>query len=392
MRDQKGIFLSAAKKFGTPLYVYEQSAIEARCEKLKRAFPGFSIHYAMKVNSNPSLLKVIGKTGLKVEAMSAGEIALAKAAGWKAKEIAFTSSNLTEQELISAAKEGVSMHLDSLTQLEQWGKNRLGSEVSLRLNQGVGAGAHAGWITGGDKSKFGIYVRDLDRAQAIADRYAIRITGIQQHIGSNILESDPFLKAAEVLLESARALPYVTRTDFGGGFGIPYKPEDTELPLQAVGKGIRALVRAFEKETGRSLSCAIEPGRYVVADSGTLLVHVVDTKETEAHTFAGVNSGFNHLVRPVMYGAYHEIENISRAKGPVRPISVAGNLCESGDIFAWDRPMRAPRIGDILAIRTAGSCGFSMASYFNMRSVPREALISRSGALKDISFKPQDFA
>jgi diaminopimelate decarboxylase len=281
------------------------------------------------------------------------------------------------------------VHLDSLQQLALWGRSKLGKEVSLRLNQGIGAGHHAHVITGGPDSKFGITLADLPKAQALAREYGLIITALQQHIGSNVLDHRMLVRAAKTLLGTAASMPSVTHIDFGGGLGVPYRGE-RPLDTRALGRELRALTDAFERKAGRKMRYALEPGRFLVAESGTLLVEVADIKETERHTFIGVNSGFNHLVRPAMYDAYHAIENVSR-NGRASLATVSGNICESGDIFGRHRSLPRPRIGDILAIRTTGAYGFSMASEYNLRRLPKEVL--RSGtAVKDISFDPSEFA
>lgn len=380
-----------ARRFGTPTYAYDASVLKRQCNLLIRAFPGFAVQYAAKVNSNPALLRLIRAEGLGVEAVSEGELRIAREAGFSPKRTSFTCSNLTERELVAVARTGAQVHLDSLVQLETWGRNGLGNRVFIRINQGIGKGAHKHWITGGPHSKFGISLKDIPRAKAIAQQYGLRIVGIHQHIGSNVLELEPFLTATDVLLKTAERFPDLEHIGLGGGFGVPYEGERA-IDITRLGREVRKRIAAFEKARGKRFSYSIEPGRFVIAEAGTLLVSVVDTKETSAHVFAGVNSGFNHLVRPVMYGAYHDIENLTRRRGKIIPVSIAGNLCESGDVFAHDRPMIPPEMGDILAIRNAGSCGFAMASYFNMRALPKEVLITASGSLRDISFSPERFA
>ena len=383
--------LSVAKKFGTPVYVYDSNVIEGQCAKLLRNFPGVAFHYAMKANSNPEVLRLIRKAGIGVEAVSLGELTLALQSGFKPASISFTCSNLTERELVAAANTGVRVHLDSLTQLEIWGKKKLGVSVSIRLNQGIGAGHHAHVITGGPDSKFGISVRDIPNAKALAKKYGLSIIGIQQHIGSNVLDVKIFEKAVRTLLATAKTFQDITHIDFGGGIGVAYAPGTPSLPLGELGKRVRVLTREFEKEIGREAHFSMEPGRFLVAEAGTLLVSVVDIKTTEKHFFAGVNSGFNQLVRPAMYGSYHPIENLTRARGPRKLVTVAGNVCESGDIFATKRAMVAPSIGDTLAILIAGAYGFSMASNYNLRKLPKEILLTNKGA-KDISFAPHSVA
>lgn len=383
--------LAVAKKFGTPVYVYDAAMIAGQCAKLQRNFPNVTIHYAMKANSNPEILKIIKKAGCGVEAVSIGELRLALQVGYKPSKVSFTCSNLSEAELTEAAKSGALVHLDSLHQLEVWGKKKLGSTVSLRLNQGIGAGHHAHVITGGPDSKFGISVRDILKAKAIAKKYGLSIVGIQQHIGSNVLDIKIYEKAVRTLLATAKTFPDITRVDFGGGIGVAYTPGTAPLPLGELGKRVRALTRGFEKEVGRAISFSMEPGRFLVAEAGTLLVSVVDMKSTEKHLFVGVNSGFNHLIRPAMYGSHHPIENVTRSRGLRKAVTVAGNVCESGDIFATKRLMVVPQVGDVLAILIAGAYGFSMASNYNLRKFPREVLLVGKST-RDISFTPHTFA
>ena len=392
MTLQKLALIAAAKKYGTPLYVYDQAVIEEQCRKLKRHFPDVAFHYAMKANSNPEILKIVRREGIGCESVSLGELALAQKSGFTKEQINFTCSNLTEQELRLAAESGANVHLDSLTQLEIWGRLKLGDQISLRLNQGIGAGHHAHVITGGPHSKFGITLKDIPEAIALAERYKLRITGIQQHIGSNVLDVGIFVKAMRTLLATARTFPELTHIDFGGGFGIPYAPEQKQLDLKRLGSEFSRLIREFTAGEGKDIALSMEPGRFLVAEAGTLLVSVVDMKRTTKHLFAGVNSGFNHLVRPAMYGSYHPIENLSRSRGKREAVTIAGNICESGDILATDRTMTVPSIGDTLAIRIAGAYGFAMASLFNLRALPREVLIGPGGKTKDISFVPTDFA
>ncbi len=379
-----------AQKFSTPLYVYEASVIEKRAQELKRHLVGAQIHYAIKANGNPHILKIIKKAGFGVEAVSPGELRLARLAGFPKSRISFTCSNIAEDDLAYAAMHAGIVHLDSLHQLEMWGRGGLGRQVSLRVNQGIGAGHHEHVITSGPESKFGIDYKDLASAQALAAQYNLRITGIQQHIGSHVLDADLFARSMQELLKTARQFPDLVHVDFGGGLGVPYKPSDTRLNLQALGKAYKKLTKDFVRETGRPVSFAFEPGRYLVAEAGTLLVSVVDVKKMQKHVFVGVNSGMNHLIRHAMYGSYHHIANQVVRKGPKVPVIIAGNICESGDLFAKNREMTLPHIGDILEIQTAGAYGMSMASLYNMRELPREVLL-QAGKAKDISFKREEF-
>lgn len=368
-------YLRIAKKFHTPVYVYDASVMRHRCHELLTAFPGAKMHYACKANEHPSIVALIKKEGCGIDTVSPGEIALAKACGFRKNEMSFTCSNITERELRIAAKACAEVHLDSLNQLEWWGRGQLGKEVSLRLNQGIGAGHHAHVITGGPDSKFGISLRDVPRARMIAERYGLRITGLAQHIGSNVLSVPIFARAMQKLLDTAKEFADIARLDFGGGFGIPYGPEEKPLDLARLGKEYVMRTEAFVRAHGKPVRFSFEPGRFPVAEAGTLLVSVTDLKTTSAHLFAGVDSGFNHLIRPAMYGAYHPILNLTRTGGKKEKITIAGNVCESGDLFAVDRRMPVPRIGDVLAIQNAGAYGMSMASVYNRRPLPREVLV-----------------
>ncbi|MBU1292621.1 diaminopimelate decarboxylase [Patescibacteria group bacterium] len=384
--------VQAARKFGTPVYVYNQDRVEAQCKKLQKHFPEITFHYAVKANANPELLRIIRKQGIGAEGVSGGELVAAMSAGFKKKDLSFTCSNLTEEELAAAVATGARVHLDSLTQLEQWGRHKLGSQVSLRLNQGIGAGHHKHVITGGPDSKFGISLSDIPEAKRIAKQYGLEITGVQQHIGSNALDEAVLLKAAGVLLKTAETFEGITHIDFGGGLGVPYKPQETELNLVSLGKKFSMLIKDFRKKHGAHIEFAMEPGRFLVAQAGLLLVSVTDIKHTEKHCFVGVNSGFNHLLRPALYDSYHPVENVVRTRGKKAHVTIAGNVCESGDVFAAQRTMYTPEIGDLLAITHAGAYGFTMASMYNLRVLPKEVLVTKANTLKDISFDPREFA
>ncbi|MBY0110863.1 diaminopimelate decarboxylase [Patescibacteria group bacterium] len=377
------------KNLPTPCYVYDRAVIEKRCRDLKTYFPGVKIFYAVKANSNPELLKIIRKEGLGIECVSPGEIRAGQAAGMTKEKISFTCSNLSESDLVFAARNAGYVHIDSLVQLETWGKKKLGRDVSLRINEGIGTGHHRHVVTGGPDSKFGISLKDLPAARKIVKKYGLRVVSLEQHIGSNVLDKDAdiFLKSVRKLLRSAEEFPEVRHVDFGGGFGIPYRPTDRALNLKTLGKEFTSLTNAFAEKRGGKVTFALEPGRYVVAESGTLLTTVVDMKSTSKHQFVGVNSGFNHLIRPAMYGSYHPIENLSR-KGTKKTVTIAGNVCESGDIFATHRSIVAPKIGDVLAIGNAGAYGMSMASVYNLRELPREFILEK-GKAREITFSPE---
>lgn len=364
-------------KYGSPLYVYEAGVIEERCRELRRSFPGIGIHYAMKANPNWRIVKLIHKEGIGVETVSPGEIALALKAGVPKDAITFTTAGASAAELRSVARARVFPYLDSLGQLEAWGSLKLGGPVGIRVNQGIGAGHHAHVITGGPRSKFGVDLAHLPTAIRLSKKLGLVITGIHQHIGSNVLDENVYLKAAEAIFDTASRLPDLSRIEIGGGIGIPYRPGEARMDLSLLGKKIRNRFSQFTSAYGRPIRLEMEPGRYFVAEAGTLLVTVTDVKRNPSRTFVLTDSGFNHLIRPAMYDAYHDIVNASRKKGSTAVVTIGGNICESGDVFAKDRRIVLPKMGEVLAIRNAGAYGYAMASTYNSRPLPAEVLVAK---------------
>lgn len=363
------------KKFGSPLYVYDSGLIRERCSQLKANFPGVHFYYACKANAHPRVMRLILQSGFGIEAVSPGEIAAAKKAGATVGDIAFTCSSIDEEEIAAVGKQGIRMHLDSLVQVEAFGRHFPGRAISVRLNQGIGAGHHAHVVTGGPDSKFGIDTALLGSLRRIARKYRLRIEGIHQHIGSNVLDTKIFLKAMDALLGSASRFPGLKHIDFGGGFGVPYAPHEKPLDIEALGRKVTRKLADFSKRYGREVRFSFEPGRYPVAEAGSLLVRVNDVKRNPGKTFIGVNSGFEHLIRPAMYGSYHEIVNATGPRGRKEKVTVGGHICESGDVFAKDRMIARPRLGDILVIRNAGAYGYSMSSDYNLRPKPKEVIV-----------------
>lgn len=365
------------KKYGSPLYVYDASIIRDRFARIKNniSYPKLHIHYACKANTNPEILKLLRSEGAFVETVSPGEVMIARKAGFLPNEIVFTSSNISKEELAWLIQEKITVNLDSLTQIRRWGELNPNSNISVRLNQGIGAGHHITNITGGPDSKFGIDLQQLPEIKALVEKYQLRITNIHQHIGSGILDESIFMKAMEKLLETAMLFKDLEYLDFGGGFGIPYKETDTPLNMKSLGKKISKRLQQFMKAYGRELTVKFEPGRSLVAESGVLLATITDVKKTPYKTFVGTDSGFNHLIRPMMYGSYHQIVNASCVKGPEEIVSISGDICESGDLFAKDRKITAFQEDDIVAIFTVGAYGYTMASMYSSRPIPREILI-----------------
>jgi diaminopimelate decarboxylase len=368
---------SLAREYGTPLYVYEEEVIRSRFADLVEAIPyrALRIHYACKANANIEILKLLRSLGANAETVSRGEILLAFHAGFSPHQILHTCSNISADELRFVIDSGVVINLDSLGQLRHYGEWNPGTSVSIRINGGIGAGHHPHVITGGPDSKFGIDVSQLDEARALAEEYHLRIVGIHQHIGSNVLDAALLVAAMKAVLGSAATFTGLEFVDFGGGLGVPYRPDEKPLDVRQFGARAAELFDLFCRGYGKELGMVLEPGRYLVAEAGTLLATVTDVKRTPFRTFVGVDTGFNHLVRPAMYGSYHPILNASRADGQEEVVCVAGNLCESGDLLARDRAISECREGDTIAILNAGAYGFSMSSNYNARPRPAEVMV-----------------
>lgn len=366
-------------KYGSPLYVYDAAIIRDRFRQLRDSitYQPTTFYYACKQNTNREIIKIVRHEGALIEAMSPHEITTALAAGYKADEIMFTCSYLSRKEMESVMQYGVMMNLDSLTQIKRFGEMRPGGNISLRINQGIGGGSHGHLITGGPESKFGIELAQIDEAKRIAKEYGLHIIGIQQHIGSNILDEAIFLKAISVLLETARQFDNLAFIDFGGGFGIPYKPSQKPLAITSLGSKLSGLFAEFAKTYGKHVEMRFEPGRYYVAEAGVLLARVTDIKKNTKRTFVGIDAGMNHLIRPAMYDAYHQILNASAVVGEEAVVDVVGNICESADFFAKQRSLPMCNVDDVLAILDTGASGYVMASFYNGWPLPKELLVDK---------------
>ncbi len=365
------------QNFGSPLYVYDAGIISQQYQKLRDSFnhSPTKIYYACKTNTNVEILKLLKSLGTGAETVSQGEIEIALEAGFPIEDIIFTCSNIGHDEIRFVAESGVMINFDSLGQIEKYGKVKPGSEVSLRLNLDLGAGGHSHLVTGGAKSKFGIHHTQIDDAKLIAQKYNLKIIGLHQHIGSNILDEKIFIQAMNTLLATAKDFSNLKFLDFGGGFGVPYHPDEQALDIATLGQNLSEIFSNFCKDYGTQLQMRFEPGRYLVAESGTLLTTVTDIKTTPGHKFIGLDTGMNHLIRPAMYGSFHQIVNATNLDAPLATLTVGGNICESGDILAEDRILPSFEEGDIAAIKTVGAHGYVMASNYNSRLRPAEVII-----------------
>ncbi|NSW91988.1 MAG: diaminopimelate decarboxylase [Firmicutes bacterium] len=378
------------KEFGSPLYVYNEAILRERCREMANLipYPHFKSNYSIKANSNLELLKIARDEGLHADAMSPGEIYVLMKAGFKPEEIFYVSNNVSEEEMKFAIEKGIITSVDSLSQLEMYGRINPGGKVAVRFNPGVGAGHHAKVVTGGKKTKFGVNLDLIEDVKRILKKYGLKLVGINQHIGSLFMEGDSYIEGVKSVLSVAKYFDDIEFVDFGGGFGIPYRKQEgqSRLDLNDLGKKLGQIVLDWTKEYGRDITIKIEPGRYIVAECGVLLGTVYTVKKNYGDTYIGTDLGFNTLMRPVMYDSYHEIEVYKNGKpantSELEVVNIVGNICESGDIMAKERMLPKIEEGDIIGVMDAGAYGYSMASNYNNRLRPAEVLIKLDGTPK----------
>lgn len=366
-----------AETFGTPLYVYDADIISAQIQRLKKAFGAtrIKIKYAAKALTNISILKLIRKQGAEIEVVSLQEAQLALRAGFLPSEITFTPSGVDFAEIEEAVAAQYSVNIDNLSSLQKFGK-KFGTtyRCGIRLNPNILAGGNLKISTGHSNSKFGISVQQIQQIVETAKQYQIPISGLHIHTGSDITDANVFLEMADILFDAAKHFPDLTFIDFGSGFKVAYKAGDKVTNIEELGDKLSAVFNKFCDDHKRALELWIEPGKFIVSESGTFIAKVTVVKPTPTVTFVSVNSGLNHLIRPMMYDAYHDIFNASNSSGPQHNYTVVGYICET-DTFGANRPLNEVREGDLLAFKNAGAYGFSMASNYNSRLRPAEVLI-----------------
>lgn len=371
--------IALTQQFGTPLYIYDGNVIRRQVATLKEVFSGvdIKIKFACKANTNLSILRLMRSLGVGLDVVSIQEFRMAEIAGYSASEVTYTPSGVDFTEVEEAIEAGLMLTVDSLPLLEWFGKQYGNSKpCMIRLKPNVAAGGNAKIMTAHAGSKFGISVLLLDQIVDIVNKYGIKVVGLHQHTGSDISKAEPFLEVADVVFQVAKHFPDLIMIDLGGGFKVSYHPNDTLTDMKSLGGEISNRFRQFCKEYGRTLELWVEPGKFLVSECGILLVKTTVVKQDPAKVFAHVDSGLNHLIRPMMYDAYHYIQNLSNPDGPLQTYNVVGYICET-DNFAQDRELPEIRQGDILAIRNAGAYGFSMSSNYNARFRPAEVLIDQ---------------
>ncbi|HNP48999.1 MAG TPA: diaminopimelate decarboxylase [Bacteroidia bacterium] len=369
--------LALADEFGTPVYVYDAQVISNQYRRVLNAFGGvrLKLKYACKALSNQAILKYMKKLGAGLDAVSIEEAELGLMAGFSPSEILFTPNGVSFEEIKRGVELGLVINIDNISILEQFG-NEYGNSVPccIRLNPHIAAGGNQHIQTGHVDSKFGISIYQLRHIERVIKSCSIRVEGLHIHTGSEILDSSVFLRAAELMFDAAQQFPDLKFIDFGSGFKVAYKEGDVTTDIEELGSELTERFKSFCKQYGRELELWFEPGKFLVSEAGLLLVRVNIVKQTIATVFVGVDSGQNHLIRPMFYDAYHEIVNISNSGGKQRIYTVVGYICET-DTFGWDRKLNEVREGDVLVFKNAGAYGFSMSNNYNSRLRPAEVLI-----------------
>ena len=365
------------KTYGTPLYVYDTAKMESQYKRLKKAFKGTKnkMNYACKALTNINVLRFFNKLGSGLDTVSIQEVQLGLKAGFQPEDIMYTPNGVSIEEIHKAVKLGVRINIDNLSILEQFGTAYGGSyPVCIRLNPHIMAGGNLKISTGHIDSKFGISIHQTRHLERLVKSLGIKVEGLHMHTGSDILDVDVFLRGAELLLNVAHDFENLRYIDFGSGFKVAYKPNDIATDIEELGAKMTKMFQQFCKEYGRDLEIEFEPGKFLVSEAGHFFCTVNVIKQTTATVFAGVDTGLNHLIRPMLYDSYHHIENISNMEGRSRVYTVVGYICET-DTFASDRQIREITEGDVLCFHNAGAYCYTMSNNYNSRFRPAEVLV-----------------
>ncbi len=369
-----------AAKFGTPVYVTDEDALRGNFRRINTAFQKnmpTRIHYACKANTNMSLLRILQQEGSSIDAVSVGEVRLCLKAGYSPDRILYTGVMVSDKEMQQVVDLGVPINVDSINQLRRLAGMDNKHPISFRVNPGVGAGHHHHVVTGAKTTKFGVPKDQILDTYQEALSLGFRPFGIHAHIGAGVQETAPFLQVTQVLVDIANSIRdhlglALETIDIGGGIGIPYHQEENHMDVDA----LASEVSNYIKHNCYVRRLAIEPGRYLVADTTVLLTTVGDIKEHPEKTFAGVDAGFNTLVRPAFYGSFHHVAVANRfGARATYNYDIVGPICESGDFIAKDRMLPRIEIGDLIAVYDTGAYGFTMASNYNSRPLPAEVLV-----------------
>jgi diaminopimelate decarboxylase len=369
--------VNLVEKYGSPVYVYQTSKMKQQYDSMLHAFKDIKvkINFACKALNNLNVLKFFKGIGSGLDAVSIEEVQLGLQAGFTPQDIMFTPNCVSIEEIIEGVKLGVKINIDNISILEQFG-NLYGNKipVCVRINPHILAGGHEKISTGHIDSKFGISIYQMPHVHRVVEATNIKVEGLHMHTGSDILDVEVFLRGAEIMLDVARSFPDLNYVDFGSGFKVAYKPDDYFTDIDNLGKDLTRVFKKFCKEYGRDLTLVFEPGKFLVSEAGYFFARVNVVKQTLSSVFAGLDTGLNHLIRPMFYDAYHQIINVSNPKGKLRIYTVVGYICET-DTFGWNRKINDIREGDYLVFLNAGAYCFTMASNYNSRLRPPEVLI-----------------
>ncbi|CAL2086600.1 Diaminopimelate decarboxylase [Tenacibaculum sp. 190524A05c] len=373
----RNLLLDMAKKYDSPLYVYDTQKITSQYKRITKAFSkvkNVKINYAAKALSNVNILKVFNQLNSGLDTVSIQEVKLGLLAGFEPKDIIYTPNGVSLKEIEDVAKLGVQINIDNLSILELFGQKHPEIPVCIRINPHVMAGGNSKISVGHIDSKFGISIHQVPHIERVVENTGMNINGIHMHTGSDILDVDTFLMATEILFDVAKHFKNIDFIDFGSGFKVPYKEGDISTNIEDLGKHLSKRFNDFCKEYGKDLTLMFEPGKFLVSEAGYFLASVNVIKQTTSTVFAGIDSGLNHLIRPMFYGSYHKIVNLSNPKGRERFYSIVGYICET-DTFGTNRRINEIREEDVLCFSNAGAYCYSMASNYNSRYRPAEVMI-----------------
>jgi diaminopimelate decarboxylase len=374
--------LELAQTYGTPLFVYDAQRIENQYRRMVDSMkvPNLQVNYACKALTSQAILKLMHKLGAGLDTVSIQEIELGIKAGFAPKDIIFTPNSVSFDEIERALEIGVKINIDNIETLEYLGHKHDNHPYCIRINPHIMAGGNNNISVGHIDSKFGISIHQMPLVERIVKTLGINIEGVHMHTGSDILDVNVFLIASEILFEQAKKFPNLQYIDLGSGFKVKYKEEDYETDMEELGEKISAKFNAFCQEMGKELTLMFEPGKYLVSQAGYFLAKTNVVKQTTSTVFVGVDSGFNHLIRPMFYNAHHDIVNVSNPQGNPKIYTVVGYICET-DTFGWNRKINEVRREDILCFKNAGAYCYSMASQYNSRLRPAEVLLYEGKAL-----------
>lgn len=376
-----------AAEFGTPLFVYDEKLIILAVEELSKG--DWEIHYALKANPSPEILKTLLRYGIGIDAVSANEVEYAISLGFDTAKIVYTSSSISEKEAKRVVDQGVLPNLNSIEEIAILGRTKRNIDIGIRINPDIIAGHHQHTQTAGMISKFGIHLGDIPETLKTAERYNFKIKMAHFHIGSGILDAEIFIQGFKNVLQALKKieLPHLANINLGGGFGTPYRPGESRLDLEHLIAEINKLHHDFDNTIGKKTKLVIEPGRYLVNESGVLLTNLNTVSRNDHRIFYRTDSGFNHLIRPAMYGSYHHFINATRVEGETEKVVLTGNICEGGDVFNGEpREITKGIDNDIFAIFDVGAYGVSMGmSGYNLRGLPAEIFIKENGQVLQLA-------